>query len=139
MNKYFSEFRYWFRSRFIKSSKHHVVYTDLKPGYHDPSEVLLYACFKVLENQIEEMGGEDEVFRYNKILEMEKSEYDFLQKQKEILDIWLWWKYKRPLEIIRLDKACKNRKKFQKIDEEIQKETENMLIRLVKIRDFLWT
>lgn len=52
----------WFRTRYVKGYMHHVVHTDLPPGYHDTDMMVLYANMALVKWYVEKdapIAGEE--------------------------------------------------------------------------------
>lgn len=71
---------------------------------------------------------------------------DYVNKEKvlykEILDLYIWWNHTRPIRIDPYDQhdgTIENTKKCFNIEKEYNAEDQDMLIRLIKIRERLWT
>ena len=140
--------KYWLQYRLHPSHRYHVVKTGLKPGYSDQDRRMLYACFALLMDYADEefrcMGGEHESFEAMTeahIHNMETAPHtwvglepgdpraleqmqDHIDKDKEILALYRWWKYERP----------QRRWNHVKQGEEDQV----MFERLAKVRRALW-
>lgn len=143
---------YQFRYRFVKKHQYHIIHTGLEPGYYDIDTIMLHGMMTLLCRYVEdEMGGVEEIIKFNKELENGES---FMQTaldrqrnyQQEAVDIYLWWKgrwtdakkeikYKSShvlTEGISYDEIFK-------IEEELDIEEQQMLKKLVEIRQTLWT
>lgn len=147
------DFEYYIRYR--TTNKFHIVKTELKPGYYDIDHIMLYANFALLIKYIEEEnhchGDFNETVYYNYI---SKSEYskniadltDLPYKRLEGLMNWinyLVWIKDNP-------EANERQKNTALIADELyrwwlfeNKDDENkatkQLIRLIEIREGLWT
>ncbi len=103
-------------------------------GYCDPVNLMLYAPMKILVDYIE----------------LEKPFNHFLWESKEDLHvcyemkaIYWWWKFERANEQKALndmlDIKAKNYKAWAKEQTRLNKKDIDMLVRLVKIKDYMWT
>lgn len=107
--------------------RHHIVYTDLEPGWHDCDEVLLYACMAVLcrfvEWEVPGTGGCHIV-------------------PPEAAEIHRWWRIDRPAELDAIDALLADAYRWPEMHEREERlratETE-MICRIAKIRELLWT
>jgi len=149
--------KYYLRNRFIR--KHHLINTTLEKGkWWDTDTRLLYGTMQLLVEFIEK----------EKPFEYINWDSDDLHKNaaKEMNAIYAWWKdYPRKVE--EQDKALstwsdakfkdkskdilecinspdteedkKNWKLINELEEKLLNEEEDMMIRLIKIRRFLWT
>lgn len=95
----------------------------LDDGWSDKDNVMLHACFQIFIDCIEKEKLNDKT-------DWEQDE-SFKKAKKEIDELYVWWKDRIKAE------------KSENIDpiwtkNQHEKDT-NMLIRLVKIRKFLWT
>lgn len=153
---------YWIR-KYI-TTRWHVIRTGLKPGYHDPEEILLYGAMKCLVDYIEQHEPWMETCilsgrREQEVLDdIQKEKNSIGQKAmclrqyedaKETVAIYRWWKnYNNRLKqienlynnnVFAEDGLRENYISAYIAEEELYKEVDEMLIRLVKIRGHLWT
>lgn len=151
--KYFFKDYYWAFFRFLRNTKwwflhrtfyrFHVLNLKLEPGYYDIDIRLLYACFSLLEDFMEkEKPGETIDWSYD---EEHKNAW------KEMNDLYLWWKNRKNSEIKKIEFSGKFDKskneeenikdifKTFKLEEEDYETCTNNMVRLCKIRKFLWT
>lgn len=105
---------------------HFVKITSLKPGWVDTDYRLLHASFTLLENYVER----EKPFH---IINWNDSD-DSREYANEIHALYLWWK-KHKIEV---ENAKTEFESVNVEDERYKEETEN-LIRLMKIRQALWT
>lgn len=134
------------------------------PGYYDPCSMFLPANFAILERYIEERGGVDgAAARIDWLREAgESPEYGGdigYWHEAEALSLWLWWTIERPNRVDPWDSVgepediadgegldepgepCMSRRQFQMMNELeglYTKDDEEQLIRLIKIREYLW-
>jgi len=127
----FENIKYFIRKNF--TVRWHIIKTELKPGYHDPDERLLYGAMQCLVEFIEDqyawgveelLNGKEEII-YKEIAKADKESKPTLEDQfnytKEAVEIYKWWR----------DYSTK---------EDTDYEEENkMLVRLINIRNTLWT
>lgn len=108
-----SDAKYWCKYRMFPT-RYHWVDTGLRPGYHDPDETMLYAAMSCLGRYIKEMGGTDEIDKFNTKLRDPKShnvnaagfmnqevgiqENAQAARQNEAATIWRWWTVERPAD-----------------------------------------
>jgi hypothetical protein len=132
------------------SKSYKLTIRTLKPGWHDRDKVILHAAFQCLVDFVE---GEDPFkvtdWSSNKVHQMAK---------REIRQLYHWWMKDRPKRVSPLnsvknvpdlDELNSTAKKFApwrkacqeqaQCDKRWEKEDELMLIRLIKVRQFLWT
>lgn len=138
---------WWFKHRLIPKHKYHLIDTGLSPEYYDIDIRMLHGCFSLLLKYVEEeLPHASTVNKKNKskrevaldalqqYIELSKEEDydDHVKHYEEIRDLYLWWTdeyLKRDdNKILPYDEANK----------QSDQDTE-MLVRLVKIRGFLWT
>ena len=103
-------------------------------GWVDSDAQLRFAMFNILRNFVEK-----EI----------KGDYYLIgntpEVQNEIKAIYDWWTTKRPQDIHRLDsmsfesRTDESIKAMMSLEEELVQEEEDMMIRLIKIRGYLWT
>jgi hypothetical protein len=97
---------WWFKYRFIKKHKHHIIYTKMKPGYSDERERILWGLMACLERHIfDTHGGQCELGDWTRELREsattdENGMENCLIRQahigEEALAIWHWWTVERP-------------------------------------------
>lgn len=153
--------------RVFRKHMHHVVFTDLKPGYYDKDWVMLHACFKLLTDYVErECGGETQLDGWTAELadparhgqqgdhynppEMMLHQAD---RQSETLVLYRWWKYQLPADREERDRLMmtiyghdpeldgigEREKAFRALEKKIEEDEQTMLHRLIDIRRSLWT
>lgn len=87
----------------------------LDKGWSDKDNVMLHACFQLLTDFVEKEGMHDNTdWNYNE---------DYRAAKNEIDELLGWWKERITEEL----------------NEEQYETDTKMLIRLVKIREYLWT
>ncbi|MBA3350953.1 MAG: hypothetical protein H0U23_00755, partial [Blastocatellia bacterium] len=133
----FRQAKYWLSSRVI--NRHHEV--DLRnPGYRwgytDPSEAILYACFNVLKNFVDNGGLTGASF----------TEFpEQAQREYEMNVLYLWWTEGRWIEHSNCEKALAQAigdaeyKLALEWKEALGEDDQLMLARLINIRQYLWT
>lgn len=111
----FRDIKWWIKHR--TTDKYHIVKLGLPPGYYDIDHRMLYACFALLVEFVE--------YEYNNA-DWEWDE-EHQKVGKEIKELYNWWTNIRPnREIL----PCYG---TEYVDDDIQ------LVRLIKIREYLWT
>lgn len=106
-------------------------------GWIDSDRQILYANFNILVNFIEgEVGGiqkmESQVVFYN-----ENQHFGHAKGYQELIDLYNYWKFER-LPNYQWDYDWDKKFNWRHEEEASEKETE-MLIRLMKVRRFMWT
>jgi hypothetical protein len=157
--------KWWVRYRYDSGHQYHMIRTDLAPGYYDIDTVMLHGMFKLLDRYVdEERDGVDDLERWADDLGVEtgqgKSEF-------EAATLYRWWNEVRPADHKRREELMSEiygKRKFETeghvmrlspytgtnnveelykelgvLEEKINREEDEMLIRLVKIRTSLWT
>jgi hypothetical protein len=118
------EIKHWYNIRYLR--KTHVLDTGLKPGkYHDLDYRILHACFNEFCKYVDERRK-------------------YVRVEEELDELYDWWKetYLQrddPWETI--TKETHGDKYYEVIREEEKKrweEEQEMLVRLIKVRDKLW-
>ena len=118
------EIKYWCKIRYV--TKPHFLDTGLKPGdYYDLDHRILHGCFNEFCKYVDKCRK-------------------YIQVEKELDELYSWWKEKylkrdNPWETI--TKETHGNRYYdviQKIEKERDEEEQEMLIRLIKIRDKLW-
>ena len=101
--KMLSDARYWLLYRITREHAYHIIYTDLKPGYCDQRERILYGCMQCVCEFVKESQGEEELQRWTNELINDPGAINERQAnlQTEALAIYRWWKYERPADIKR--------------------------------------
>jgi hypothetical protein len=152
---------YWY-NRFKQS--HHIKITTLKKGqFYEASEMILHGVFQEIVNFVEK-GKPSEMEEYTLMLNNQPNEYDQLtenqqQMIKVVYEAYHFWKnYDNRLKTIdemyptsdekedimehfTVENLEKNKDQFAKIreaSEQLEKETEEHLINIMKIRRSLW-
>lgn len=126
---------------------------SLKPGYYDIDYRMLHACFQLLVDYVENE-------RPFEIIDWDHDD-ESRQIAQEIKELYYWWKNEYPMrrepihdideslvppltvvcrgdltEYPAWEEACK---KTQELEERWDREDDENLIRLMKIRPYLWT
>lgn len=147
----FEHMYYWLRCHTF--NKYHIInagkydFTDnYKWGWLDRDHLMLLACFGILcefvDKEDPKCGLDTTIDRFLPSWEtMEtwnEAEQNMIKDQlsgeKEIRDLYNWWKFERPLE----HKAHHKKYTYQR-EEELTKKDNEMLLRLMAIRQRLWT
>ena len=131
----FKDLKWWFLHR--TTHRYHVVSTGLSPGYYDTDHLMLHACFNLLKDFVEkELNGVKSLEYWAGVSDWKKAGFHskkeltrLQQKYKECKDLYLWWT------------TIRSNRKPGGWEKEIEdnKEDEKMLIRLMKVRQTLWT
>lgn len=170
---------WWLMHRIHPRYRYHIVRTGLTPNYYDEDTLILHSCMALLERYINSFGGVKELEQFN--VELRSPDKDGQEevlchqadRQQEAIEIYLWFKYKKPIDE-RLRDGLINRlfgegrftsvpceespdlfrrmvfRKFDKdevllkkeldaLEEKIQNDEQQMLHRLIDIRNGLWT
>jgi hypothetical protein len=121
--RYYTRPIWYIQDRFI--TKTHLIDTKLRKGYfHAVDTKMLYGCFELLSDYYE---TEKDQVDYLASLTDEK-EYHHAVAAKEVMDLYNWWKQRKPSPF----------EYGTKEEEAYYKEENEMLIRLIKIRKTLW-
>ena len=133
---------YWVKYRTMPRHKYHLVKTGLSPGYYDKDALILHACFNLLKDFVEV----EKPFEH---FEIKDDNNSILEHWKEISDIYQWWTVIRPKREEPNSPISDNWWEDPKVMEwalkcgdleaACDKEDEEMLIRLMKVRLHLWT
>lgn len=116
----FKDLIWWVRYR--TTNRFHVLKIgSLKPGWWDADTRILHASFALLEDYVER----EKPFKIVAWNEDDRSR----EFSNEIHDLYLWWKRHKALE---------DTDTTEEEGDRYQQETEN-LVRLIKIREVLWT
>lgn len=159
----------------LRKHAHHVVHTDLKPGWHDVDIVMLHANFALLSRFVEqEVGGIEKLEGWTKQcsesdpdglpdgLQIAKEEQ--IHAQTEAAALYRWWKFTRPAKEAekarllsegagtsdslegpdtvqpptsnQMERCCDA---YKRLEDKMDMEEQEMLLRLMKIRRSLWT
>lgn len=145
--------KWWFLHRTV--DKYHVVDTGLEPGYYDVPERMLHACFQLLVDYVEKEQP-NEITEWDSVTE--HSDY-----AKEIKELYEWWKNRNDLakewdklhsefpaiNVFNRKDKCIDKEMLAeyekrvdiilKMENEERKRENTNLIRLIKIKDYLWT
>jgi hypothetical protein len=121
---------YWLRTHTI--NRYHIVnLRNSKNGYSwgwiETDNAMLFACFNLLETFVEKELGissvEQAVFTNDALRETDK----------EILALFHWWTVERPAEL------KKRATDYQWWNDGLHKWDDEHLMRLMKVRQYLWT
>ena len=135
---------YWFRCHTY--TRYHVL--DLRSkeygykwGYGDPVEMVLIANFRILQNFVEKehpdigsMEVKDHADHDSQWMELIESQ---VKDEKEIRFLYDWWMITRPQLVASLRKA--ERRQYSELSDEIDRQDDEMLVRLMAVRRRLWT
>ena len=118
------EIKYWYRIRYV--IKTHILYTGLKAGdYYDLDHRMLHACF-------------------NEFCKYVDKRREYVQVEEELDELYTWWKetyLKRDNPWETITKETHSNKYYeivQEIERKRWEEEQEMLIRLINVRDKLW-
>lgn len=136
--------KWWVLHRIIPKYRYHVhKYHKLAPGWHDVDYRMLHACFDLFTEFVEKEKGletlkaqftyaeKDGVFDIS-LAEgsLDQEGYEFAKHvYSEAKDLYEWWSSKSEAEINDLEFNPSNQTEF----------CTEQLIRLIKIRRYLWT
>ncbi len=158
------DIKWFFLHRFAKKHRYNIIDTKLKPNYYDIDTRMLYGCFSLLEEFVQ---ANAESIHHDFLVKNRNPNIIFIEethksseiealiqqinyytcnnlinhadKYKEILELYMWWTEKK------YNKNEDDNKFYEMSDEEYAKYTQEisdkeqeMLIRLIKIRQFLW-
>jgi len=141
-NRYVTENIWKFKHRFIPKHKYHIVRTDLKPGYYDPSDQILHSCMKMVIDFIDNTSD---------VIDWEGDEHH-KEVHDELLKVYEWWQ-NYPYRLKQIDESYNDMdnlvemeihgKKCElhichKLEQELDDETEKMLGIIIKHRTQLW-
>ncbi len=95
----FSNAKFWVKCRVHPRYRHHVVRTELEPGWHDCDEVMLYAMMALLKRYVEwEIGGSEKLRERVKDLRAHPDpnapdglNEACLSSEEEALAVYEWW------------------------------------------------
>jgi hypothetical protein len=107
---------------------------DYEYGYSDPCGLMLYANFALLKGFVEQESG----------LIAWDSDESYMAIKKEIDELYLWWTVGRPNNHNALADMYKDLKRCDlqdtaKIRDDLDKKDDEMLLRLIKMRGYLWS
>lgn len=95
----------WLMYRFHPRHQYHIIRTGLKPGWYDEDELILHACFAMLERYIEWHGGDEDLQKFSDELMAEPDknappglQSDQAERQTEAVKLYRWWKVERPAD-----------------------------------------
>lgn len=155
-SKWYHNIEDWIKYRVAKNSRHHVVYTELSPGCYDLDERLLFGAFALLKDYVEidipdMYAGDNRKYDWYgrnpeagvNLLETNCAGHSLII-EKELLELYKWW-------IDRADRIDpflaasigdgfepKAWQLHEDIDNGYDKEDNEMLLRLMTIRNELW-
>lgn len=141
-----SKLHYFLVSHIIPGRKYHKLNLSQPNGYKwgwiDADTQLLYACFNILKNYVEQELGQDHVKIEYSEEELNDPCMGELNKKwqahyKEIDELYIYWVTIRP-EWEKIINRLSGQERWEEQDKFDEKETE-MLIRLVKTRGGMWT
>lgn len=155
------DIKWWFLHRFHPSHRYHVIKTSLEPGYWDPDTRMFTAAFDLLSEFVEHERGPNQHVDWD-------AEEPHRSAWKEMNELYEWWKDRpnredrwekenpeppidddlkdgffkrfqqqhrdRPCVIAYGEWAMRHHKQSDEWDQE----DDDMFIRLVKIRRFMW-
>lgn len=154
---------YWVKCHTLPSYRFHIL--DLRNpgggiewdhGWRDRTEVLLWACFKILVDFVElekPYDMEQEVDGLTPEQIEEQGLTTQLKKHREMMDLYRWWKTGRAEDEERIsalytardaDYATKAERRaaldaWSKARDEFEERDQTNLLRLIAIRRYLWT
>jgi len=141
------ELYYWLTCHLLPSRKYHLL--DLrksshgyKYGYRDPSEKMLYAMFSLLKEYIDSKPYDlSEDFSLEEINADPGMKIQF-EKFEEAKQILFWWEFSYKKEEEDRYELFSSKEisaeEFLFLERESDSKTEEMLIKLIKIRNHLW-
>lgn len=134
------EIYYWIRSYITN-------YAGVQPRYlnrffyYEPDHVLLHAAFELVGRQVEGNMQNDRSFMNDK----ELMETDFWKAQQRFFELWDWWKetYVPLVEETGINQLVPKGtpfryKKLQALYDKFDKEVQDNLQEIVKLRQFMW-
>ena len=146
-----SDFHYYIKCHVIPSHRFHIL--DLRQphskvndidyyshGWMDVSDRMLLANFTLLSHFVEGELDSVQCPSLEEIAAKEGDEKTFLLESRkeyfEIVDLYRWWKEDRKIEAVQVKKAMKeDSKRWIVLDKLFNDKEEEMLIRLIKIRN----
>jgi hypothetical protein len=103
----------WFRCRFSRRYRHHVIYTGLEPGWWDIDTIMLNGMFALLDRYVEwENDGPEKMRKWAaELRESEAANKDGMavsyarqaSVDEEAASLYEWWHVTRPAEQARRD------------------------------------
>lgn len=153
--RFFKNIKWWSLHRFHPRYRYHVVKTNLKPGYYDPDTLIFETTFKLLTDYVEDNekwdaidweGDEGHSAAWNEMKELVHWYKDIYPNRESVLDAerpepavgmrkLLTDKYDNDPDVIAYRKYLDYRIKKE---DEWEREDEEMLIRAIKLRPYLW-
>lgn len=151
---------YWVQCHTLPSYRFHIL--DLRNpgggekwsyGWRDRTNILLWANFKILTDFVE-LEQPFDIVTYAATLTPEKIEQEGIARQveihREMMDLYHWWKTGREAALKQLDtfpdnsdpdKAArrKARDAWHELRRKLDADDQTNLLRLVAIREYLWT
>lgn len=137
--RFFKDIKYWFVYRFDPRHRYHIVKTDLRPGYYDTDHRMFSACFSLLVEFVEkECGGVHTLFYWENVKPVEEGfsqrELNSVKKKdKDIRDLYFWYTLDRP------NRPEADINSLYETHRTYDKEDQEMLLSLIRIRETLWT
>jgi hypothetical protein len=119
---YLERIKEWILSRTFKKS--HIVKTKLKPQvWYDKDELILWSCMSLLEDFVE-------VEKPLEKIDYEGSGPESSHAKDEFMEVYNWWKKRKivKFDLLNLEEEYK-----------IREEEKKMLIKLIEVRNYLWT
>lgn len=141
-----NDFKWWILHRVHPKYRYHVhKFHRLKPSWHDVDYKMLHACFDFLEEFVEGEGGLDSLKyqfsyietnnQYDSVKDKDSLGEEYYNKGKEVYlevkDLYDWWKNITNEEIDDIE--------FFAEDVPDKDICNKNLIRLIKVRRYLWT
>lgn len=150
IKNFFSSIYYWFLYRFWSKHKYHLIDTKLGYGYHEIDDRLIHGMFELLVDYVEiESGHIDhgdvveeeikELYYWWKVDRLHRDDYliQFPKDPKGSSSLWLLDpKYENAPEHESFKAVAQIR--YEAVKDNYAEDT-NMLIRLIRIRDKLWS
>lgn len=137
---------WWVKHRIIPRHRYHLIDTKLPPEYYDIDVRMLYGCFSLLVDYVEnELPHASSVDKKNKskrqiglealdsyiVFNLEEDQKNHADMYQEIKDLYLWW---NDVYLKRNDEQY-----VPELYEQNYQEDNEKLIQLVKLRGFMWT
>lgn len=128
----------------FKFNKNHynLIFCSYSYDCWDQDKQILHSCFNILNDYVNCSGGIDdyEIFTSDLLYNPDKNAPELClkqgERQKQIIELYYWWNYDRPLKKYKL-KFLKN-KEYWKLEDEIYKDEQRNLKKLINIRSSLW-
>lgn len=134
------DIKWWILHRFHPKHRYHVhKFRDLEPGWHDVDGKMLYACFDFLCDYVEKQdpGLESVKYQWTYRQNQEEPGYTFPEEDiasakhtyDEISYLYNWWKSTLP---------GRRSGEWDEVDGKDAETDDANLIRLIKVRRYLW-